>query len=665
MATRLNYPNVRRFPHLEILDDRCLPSTTNAFLETDLVSDQAGKAALQDANLVNPWGIALSPTAGAFWVSDNGKDVATLYTGDVAGSTLKAASLVVNIPGGAPTGQVFNSTSDFVVTNGADSKPAVFIFASEAGEITGWNPGVPLPAPSTNAQVGVTVPGAVFKGVTIGTNATGNFLFATDFAHGKIDVFDKNYTPATLAGNFTDPHMQTGFAPFNIQNLGGTLYVTYAKQQAGSTDEAHGQGLGFVDAFDTNGNFLNRVVTRGQLNAPWGLAMAPASFGKFGGDLLVGNFGDGRIQAYDATTGGFRGTLKDANLKDIRIEGLWGLTFGNGVTAGDKGTLYFTAGTNDEADGLFGSLKPTTSKAPPPFAVVAADAGGGPHVKVFDADDNVIRSFFAFDSAFHGGVRVAVGDVNGDGTPDIVTAAGPSGGPQIRVFSGADGSVLYSFFAYDTSFRGGLSVAVGDTNGDGFADIITAADSGGGPQIKVFSGADGSLLLNFFAYDSSFRGGVRVAAADVNGDGTADIITAAAVNGALQIKVFDGATGTLLNSFSAGNSQGGVSIAAGDLDGDSKAEIVVGAAPGATPLVQVFNGLTGAVSSSFMAYDSKFTGGVRVTVRDFNDDGLADVITGPGSGGGPDVRLHHSTTQDFGPSFFAFDSAFRGGVFVG
>jgi len=352
-------PRFRKL-NLEGLEDRYLLS---GFLQTNLVSDQPDTAQILDPQLVNAWGISLSPTAGAFWVSDNGTGVATLYTGAVNGFPLAKAPLTVTIPGGAATGQVFNNTPDFVLRNGSDSAPAVFLFASENGNITGWNPDLPPPAPSTAAQPAITIPDAVFKGLAIGNNGDGNFLYAADFHGGQIDVFDAGFHLVQLSGSFTDPKLPKGFAPFNIQNLGGQLYVTYALQDEAKHDDVPGKGNGFVDVFDTNGNFLSRLASQGTLNSPWGLALAPADFGEFSNDLLVGNFGDGHINVYDPNNGSFFGQMTDAAGKPIVIDGLWGLTFGNGVTAGDTNVLFFAAGPDKEQHGLFGSLQ-TVAAAP-------------------------------------------------------------------------------------------------------------------------------------------------------------------------------------------------------------------------------------------------------------------------------------------------------------
>jgi uncharacterized protein (TIGR03118 family) len=328
----------------------------NSYHQTNLVSDLPGLAQLTDPDLVNPWGLAAGPTTPV-WVADNGTDKATIYPGFVNGSPIQKAPLVVSIPGGAPTGQVFNGTPGFEVHAGKASGPALFLFDSEAGQVTGWNPGVPPPPPSTQAQVGARVRHAIYKGLALATTSAGSFLYAADFHHGRIDVFDQGFGRVHLSGRFRDHKLPRGYAPFNIQELDGRLYVAYAKQDADREDEVAGPGRGFVDVYSTSGHLLRRLVRRGQLNAPWGLAQAPASgFGRFSGDLLVGNFGDGRINAYDPRTGAFRGRLRHEDGSPIQIEGLWALRFGNGVT-GDPTTLLFTAGIDDEAHGLFGAIQ--------------------------------------------------------------------------------------------------------------------------------------------------------------------------------------------------------------------------------------------------------------------------------------------------------------------
>lgn len=336
------------------------------FVQTNLVSDIAGMAANTDPNLVNPWGIASSATS-PFWVADNGTGVSTLYN-----SSGTPQSLVVTVPaagsasGGTPTGVVFNGGTDFEIFTGT---PARFIFATEDGTISGWA----SPATQATVKVDNAPTGAVYKGLTLGNNGTANFLYAANFHSNAINIFNGTYTATALAGSFTDPNLPAGFAPFNIQNLNNTLYVTYAKQDAMGEDDVAGAGNGFVDRYDLNGNFLGRLVTQGPLNSPWGLAIAPAGFGAFANDLLVGNFGDGRINVFDPITGTFLGTLNDTNGNPIEISGLWGLRVGNGGNGGDPSKVYFTAGIGEEGHGLFGSL----AVVPEPSTVALLTFGVG------------------------------------------------------------------------------------------------------------------------------------------------------------------------------------------------------------------------------------------------------------------------------------------------
>jgi uncharacterized protein (TIGR03118 family) len=326
----------------------------NRYQVTALVSDVPGAAAHLDPNLVNAWGLVAGPGT-PWWVSDNGTDVSTLYDG-----TGNAIPLVVKVAG-APTGAVFNGTPGFVVSHEGSSGPSLFLFATESGTIRGWDPAVP-PSSSFStrsflvaARRGV---GAVYKSLAIATAPEGTLLYATDFHNGRVDVWNSNFA-RVHRHDFVDPHLPDGFAPFGIQALGGDIFVTYAMQQPGSDDELHGPGLGFVDMFDTDGHLLGRVASRHALNAPWGLAWAPSDFGRFSGDLLVGNFGDGMIHAYaPEANGGFEraGVLRGAGGVPIVIDGLWALEFGNGGVAGPTNSLFFTAGPDDESHGLFGVL---------------------------------------------------------------------------------------------------------------------------------------------------------------------------------------------------------------------------------------------------------------------------------------------------------------------
>jgi uncharacterized protein (TIGR03118 family) len=329
------------------------------YKQLNLVSDLPHEAIRLDPNLVNPWGIVYPPT-GPFWIADNGTGVSTLYDSKGRPFPKPNSGLVVTVPpapgsteGGNPTGIVFNGTADFVVTQNGQSGPARFIFANEDGSISGWNPTV---NPTEAVGVVNNAPsGAVYKGLALGSRGSGNFLFATNFHTGVVDMFNSQFGSA---GSFPPgPNLPALFAPFGIRNIGGNLYVTYAKKEtADSGDDEKGPGNGFVDIFDTSGNFVRRVASQGTLNSPWGLALAPSNFGPFSNALLVGNFGDGRINAFDASDK-FLGQLEEKKGNPITIEGLWSLTFGNGGLAGRTTDLFFTAGIDDENHGLFGRIR--------------------------------------------------------------------------------------------------------------------------------------------------------------------------------------------------------------------------------------------------------------------------------------------------------------------
>ncbi|MBX7104648.1 MAG: FG-GAP-like repeat-containing protein [Gemmataceae bacterium] len=300
--------------------------------------------------------------------------------------------------------------------------------------------------------------------------------------------------------------------------------------------------------------------------------------------------------------------------------------------------------------------------------VVGADAGGGPHVRVIRArDQQEVLSFFAFDASFRGGVRVAQGDINGDDVPDIVLGAGPGGGPHVRVFDGRDLRVLMDFYAYGASFRGGVWIAAGDVNNDGKDDVITGADAGGGPHVRVFSGANGSELLGFFAFDPGFVGGVRVAAGDVNGDGKADIVTGAGPGGGPHVRAFSGAGAAPLASFFPYDAtfRGGVFVAAGDYDGDGKADIVTGAGAGGGPHVKVTNASGTTLLSLFAPLGGSTTAGVRVGAADLTGDGRADLIMAGGPGATPNIFLRSATGSPTFTPIAAYDPTFLGGIYVG
>jgi uncharacterized protein (TIGR03118 family) len=354
----------------------------NAYAVAPLVSNIPGAAAKEDSVLQNAWGVAFSPAGSPFWVNDNATGCSTLYSGD--GTKVTALQVSVPLPGNiiaptscqpvdpknpprvtpaAPTGIVWNPAANFLVPG--TKLPAAFIFATEDGTVSAWAGGL---SPAENAVLAAdnsasptAATGAVYKALVFGLNSKGGFLFATNFRAGKIDVFGPNgangqFTAATTDGGFVDPMIPAGYAPFGIQNIDGDLFVTYAQQNAAKHDDVAGPGKGFVDVFDTDGHLLRRFASRDALNSPWGIARASFAFGRFSGKILIGNFGDGRINVFD-NDGTQIDELKDAHGKPLVIQGLWTLTLGGG-RGSSSDTLYFTAGPNGETNGLFGTIAP-------------------------------------------------------------------------------------------------------------------------------------------------------------------------------------------------------------------------------------------------------------------------------------------------------------------
>jgi uncharacterized protein (TIGR03118 family) len=329
-------------------------STGNWYNGYFLVSDGPSVEALRnDASLVNGWGLSAGPTT-PWWTSNNGTSTSTLYSG----SGVKSA-LTVTVAGG-PTGTVFNGNANaFVVSQNGKSGSARFLFATQAGTIAGWSPTVNGTAAVT--AVDRSAQGAVYDGLT----TLNDRLYAADFHNARVDVFDSTFAPVTLANGFTDSQIPKGWAPFGIQALGGNIFVTYAKQDAAQRNDVPGGGLGYVDEYSPEGVLLARVAKRGlkkaPLNSPWGLAMAPTTFGGFGGDLLVGNFGNGKISAYQPPAAGatkwtYKGQLRVATGAIIKIDGLWAIAFGNGGASGPTNNLYFLSGPTGQTHGLFGFI---------------------------------------------------------------------------------------------------------------------------------------------------------------------------------------------------------------------------------------------------------------------------------------------------------------------
>ena len=370
LPRRREVPRVRQTLH-EVLEQRRLLS---GFVETNLVSDISGFAAHTDSAVVNPWGFTETP-GGQFQLSDNGTGTAAVFTAD--GTPLGAPIVLPPPPGSpagttsTPNGQIPNPTSDFVISEGGRSAPATVLFSTEDGTIIGFNPAVdPSKGIIAANRSGV---GAVYKLLAMGVASGKNYLYATDFHNGRIDVFDNKFGLHTFfAGQFHDPHTPAGFAPFGVKNVDGTLFVSYAKQDADKHDDVAGPGNGFIDEFDTHGHFLKRFASGTAaggkltaLNSPIGATFAPAGFGNFGGDLLIGNFGDSHVSVFNPHTGKFLGQLQDTfghplvldgGFNGTDTKGLWGIAFGNGQGGAGKETLFFASGINDESDGMFGAV---------------------------------------------------------------------------------------------------------------------------------------------------------------------------------------------------------------------------------------------------------------------------------------------------------------------
>jgi uncharacterized protein (TIGR03118 family) len=361
-----------------------LQQTPAGFSDTALVASNAAlvvKVSAVDANLSNPWGLATAPGL-PFWVADNNSNVATLYsgtgaiqTGEVTGSNDVGIVLPASAAGvqANSTGQVYNGTGGFLISTSAGKEPALFIFDGEGGTISAWAKDSGATAVTAYDDGVANGTGhAVYKGLALGTSNNATFLYATDLHNGKVDVFDTNFAkPADMQGKFIDPTIPSRFVPFGIVALKGQLYVSYAMRDGAMHDEVTGAGLGYIDTFDFNGNFTSRFASAGVLNAPWGMALAPAGFGALEGDVLVGNFGDGTINVFapnGTSVAASMGALTLIDGKALAIPGLWSLVFGDGDSDKPLSTLFYTAGFADQTDGVLGSITATsaTTSAPAP-----------------------------------------------------------------------------------------------------------------------------------------------------------------------------------------------------------------------------------------------------------------------------------------------------------
>jgi streptogramin lyase len=511
-------------------------------------------------------------------------------------------------------------------------------------------------------------------GITVGPD---NALWFTEFSVGKIGRI-------TTSGQITEfalPRNDSG--PFRIAaGLDGNLWFT--EQFVNQPGNVAGQ-IGRITTAGKVSEFA--VPSSGTSNVLWGIA--PGSDGNV---WFVENGSDqiGRITP-TGTISVFPLPVVGSAPRDLKLApdgNLWFTEFTGGPNSGSLGRItpvgaisefpIPTANSfpNDLTIGSDGNLWFTEFNSNrvgdfvmPHFIVTGAGTGGGPDVRVVDeSTGQLVRDFFPYVSGFTGGVRVAMGDINHDGIPDIVTAPGPGGGPDVKVFDGVSGKLIREFLAYAPQFSGGVNIAVGDVNEDGYADIIVGADAGGGPEVKVYDGKTGGILFDFYAYDPRFTGGARVAAADVNGDGHADVIAGAGPGGGPHVKVFDGTNAShVIQSFMAYaiTFSGGVYVSGGDTNEDGFADIVVGPGAGGGPNVRVFSGANGSLIQSFMAYASQVTTGVRVAAFDVDGDTGADIITAPGPGGGPQVKVFDGVLLNQLDSFFAYDPQFAGGVYVG
>ena len=398
--------------------------SNNVYVQQNLVSDVAGMAVTTDPNLVNPWGMVQTATS-PFWVSNHDKGNTTLYNG--AGTP---TALVVTIPAasasgtGVPTGQIAGNGTNWLLP-APNGKAASFIFATEDGTISAWNG-------SAGTTAAIVVNNSQSKAVYTGiaSNPTGTpMIYAANFSSGNIDVFDASFNPTTVSGGFKDPNLTSGFAPYNIWNLGGKLYVAYAQLSSDHIHSSPGAGSGFVDVFDTNGNMLQRIVSNGALNAPWGMAIAPANWGAFGGALLVGNFGDGKINAFNLSTGAMLGTLQNASGAIVNT-GLWALVFGNGKTA-DTNTLYITANITPGgvSHGLFAAIAPPSQVT---GVVNAANLSGN----TIAPGEIVVLNGFTI-----GPVPLASATIPATGTVGTSISAG--GGTSVT-FNGTAAPILYA-----------------------------------------------------------------------------------------------------------------------------------------------------------------------------------------------------------------------------
>jgi uncharacterized protein (TIGR03118 family) len=602
---------------VEELEARDLLS--GGYLQVNLISDVAGLARNTDPNLKNPWGIDAQP-GGPFCISDNLTGLSSVVDGQGQPSPIgylggNTATIPGPTPGSInhPTGVVANITSDFIVP-GTLTGASAFIFATIEGTISGWNPG-----DGTQAVLAVNnSTAAVFTGLALAANASGNFLYAGNFKAGRIDVFDKTFAAATLAGNFTDPNLPMGYSPFNIQDVGGNLLVAYALVNPMTGRDTPGPGNGVVDEFDTSGNFVKRLVSNGagsSLNSPWGFALAPANFGQFSGDLLVGNFGDGHIGAFNPSTGAFIGQISDLTGKPIAIDKLWGLKFGQGGIYGDPAVLYFAAGIQNEAHGLFGTIRNHVDDI-----VGRVEQSGQWWVGTSSGSTAFTNSLWATWSNKVNWVDVQTADFNGDGQPDIAGRDPLSGQWWVGLSNGS--SFTTSMWTAWNPNVTWTDVMVGDFNGDGKADLVGRFLEAGQWWVAISTGS--SFTNQLWATWNPNVTWVDVNVGDFVGTGMSGIVGRYLQAGQWWVGQSTGSTFSTSLWDTWNPNVTWVDVHVGDFDGNGRTDIVGRFLQAGQWWVALSNGA--AFTNSLWATWNPNVTWVDVRVGDFNGDGVADIV---------------------------------------
>ncbi|HEV2949096.1 MAG TPA: TIGR03118 family protein [Gemmataceae bacterium] len=601
---------------LESLENRYLLSA--GFLQTNLISDLAGIARFTDSHLSNAWGIDYLP-GGPFWIADNnpglagvvdggGQPVALTYLG---GNTATIPASVSGTPG-SPTGVVANISSDFSAA-GTTTGPSEFIFATEDGLLVSWNPG-----DGTQGVVAVNHSAtADYTGLALGANSSGNFLYVANIKAGTIDVFDKNFAATTLSGNFTDPMLPAGYRPFNIQNIGGRLLVAYVLYDPLTNRGVPGAGNGVIDEFDTSGKFLARLVSNGTgspLNAPWAFALAPANFGPFSNALLVGNFGDGHISAFNSANGTFLGQLSDPSGKPIAIDKLWGLKFGNGGSAGDPATLYFAAGIQNETHGLFGWLRNRMDDIAGRVLSTGQWWVGKSNGSAF------ATTLWTMWNPNVTWVDVQTGDFNGDGQMDIAGRVLETGQWWVATSNGSSfATTLWTTWNPNVNW---VDVKVGNFNGDGKMDIVGRVQETG--QWWVAQSTGSSFMNSLWATWNPMANWVDVNVGDFDGNGKADITGRVMQSGQWWTGLSTGSSFSTSLWTTWNPAASWVDVRVGDFTGDGKADI-------AGRVLQSGQWWIGASTGSSFANSLWTTWNPMVTwadvmVGDFNGDGKMDIV---------------------------------------